>query len=179
GGPRRFWMSAPEGDELHRELQSFSSLDAWASGGANVSASKEPMRINATGVTGGLFDMLGVAPMLGRTVTKADDVKGALLVTVLSYNFFQRAFGGDSAVLNRVLKIDGQDVNVVGVMPPGFTFPPGDLDPPDAWFAMQLGPEEMKRRGGHFLNIVGRLKPGVTLNAAKAEIASHVAASPA
>lgn len=179
GGLRRFWTSAPEWDELSRELQSFSSLDAWTSGGANVSASKEPVRINATGVTGGMFETLGVTPMLGRTITKADDVKGALPVTVLSYSFFQSAFGGDSSVLNRVLKINGEDTNVIGVMPPGFNFPPGDLEPAEAWFPLQLGPEEMKRRGGHFLHLVGRLKPGVSLAQAKSEIAAHVAASPA
>ena len=178
GGLRRFWASAPEWDELSRELQSFSALDAWASGGANVSASKEPLRINATGVTGGLFEMLGVSPMLGRVITKTDDVVGALPVTVLSYNFFQRAFGGDPSVLNRVLKINGENTNIIGVMPPGFTFPPGDVEPAEAWFPLQIGPDLMKRRGGHFLNLIGRLKPGVTLAVAKSEIAAHVAASP-
>ena len=178
GGLRRFWTSAPEWDELSRELQSFSSLDAWASGGVNLSASQEPLRINATAVTGRMFETLGVPPMLGRVIAKADDVKGALPVTVLSYNFFQRAFGADPGVLNRVLKIDGQNTNIIGVMPPGFSFPPGELEPTEAWFPLQLGPEEMKRRGGHFLHLVGRLKPGVSLSQAKSEIASHVAASP-
>jgi putative ABC transport system permease protein len=125
-----------------------------------------------------MFETLGVSPMLGRVISKTDDVKGALPVMVLSYNFFQRAFGGDPGVLNRVLKINGENTNVIGVMPPTFTFPPGDLDPAEAWFPLQMGPEEMKRRAGHFLHMVGRLKPGVTLATAKAEIAQHVSASP-
>lgn len=179
GGLRRFWMSAPEWDELAHDLHSFSAIEAWASGGVNLSASKEPLRINATNVTGGMFDLLGVPPMLGRTINKADDVKGALPVAVISYGFFQREFAGDRSVLNRVLKVDGLDTNIVGVMPPDFGFPPGELEPSDAWFPMQLGPDLMRRRAGHFLNVVGRLRPGVSLGMAQAEIASHVEASPA
>jgi predicted permease len=178
GGLRRFWTSPPEWDELSKELESFSSIGAWATGGANLSASGDPMRINTTAVTGEVFDTLGVSPLVGRTITKTDAAYGAPAVAVLSFNFYQREFGGDPSVLNRVVKVDGLNANVVGVMPPGFTFPPGDLEPTDAWLPLQLGPDMMARRGGHFLNLVGRLKPGYTLARAKEEITRHVAESP-
>ncbi len=152
GGLRRFWTSAPEWDELSRRASIIfvSRCSGPASGGRNVSASpsKDPVRINATGVTGGMFETLGVSSMLGRTITKADDVKGALPVTVLSYSFFQSAFGGDMSVLNRVLKINGEDTNVIGVMPPGFNFPPGDLEPAEASVSSTAWPgrNEAQRR---------------------------------
>jgi putative ABC transport system permease protein len=177
GGLRRFWTSVPEWDELTHELDSFSSIGAWVTGGANLSASNDPQRINVTAVTGELFDTLGVSPIIGRTITKGDAAYGAPAVAVLSYNFFQHAFGGDPAVLHRVVKVDGLNANIIGVMPPGFTFPPGDLDPSDAWLPLQIGPE-LRARAGHFLNLVGRLKPGVSLSRAKDEITRHVADSP-
>ena len=136
GGLRRFWVSAPEWKVFQQELDSFSSVEAWATGGVNVSASKEPLRINATGVTGGLFATLGVQPLIGRLATNADDVRGALPVAVISYGFFQSAFGGDRGVISRVVKIDGLDTNIIGVMPPGFSFPPGEPVASDAWLPM-------------------------------------------
>ncbi len=177
GGLRRFWVSAPEWKVFQQEFDAFSSVEGWATGGINVSSAKEPLRITATGVTGGLFETLGVQPMLGRWITKADDVKGALPVAVISYGFFQSAFAGDASVLNRVVKIDGLDTNIVGVMPSSFTFPPGDLTPSDAWLPMQMGPELLERRAAHFLNIVGRLKKDRTIAQARAEITRTVALS--
>ena len=179
GGLRRFWTSPPEYDELKRELQSWESLDAWADFGVNLAGAAQPIRVTASGVTGGLFHSLGISPALGRAITPEDDVLGAPGVIVLSDGLWERAFARDPSVLGRVVQVNGQNVNIVGVMPPGFSFPPGELDAPELWQPLQLGPPDPKRRGSHFLYLLGRLKPGVTLRQARDEIDRHVEQSTA
>lgn len=174
GGLRRFWTSPPEYDELRRDLTSWESLDAWTTGGTNLAGAADPIRVASANVTGGLFPSLGVSPELGRAITPQDDVPGAPTVVILSHDLWQRAFAGDRGILNRVIQVNGRNATVVGVMPQTFSFPPGELDPPEMWAPMQLPPPNPQQRGSHFLYLVGRLKPGVSLNRAQDEIARHV-----
>ena len=148
GGLRRFWTSPPEYYELSHELQSWESLDAWVTSGVNLAGAVDPIRVTSCLVTGGLFQALGVSPMLGREITPQDDVTGATLVILISYDLWQRTFAGDRNVIGRTLQVNGRDANIVGVMPPGFAFPPGELDPPEVWSPLQLGPPDPQRRGG-------------------------------
>src|SRR5712691_7960418 len=168
GGLRRFWMSPPEYIEITHDLQSWESLDAWATGGVNLAGAADPIRVTTSFVTGGLFSSLGVSPALGRTITQQDDLQGA------PQGLWERAFGSDPSVLGRLVQIDGRNANIIGVMRPGFTFPPGELDPPDLWTAIQLGLPDPHRRGNHFLYVIGRLKAGVPPRQAQDEFARHV-----
>lgn len=177
GGLRRFWTSPPEYDELSHDLKSWESVDAFAAGGVNLAGAADPIRVNSCSVTGGMFGMLGVSPELGRSITPQDDVQGTPQVVVLSHDLWQRAFAGDRAILGRVVQINGQNSEIVGVMPPSFAFPPGDLNPPELWLPAQLGPPNPQRRGNHFLFLVGRLKAGVSQTQAEQEIARFVAQS--
>lgn len=179
GGLRRFWTSPPEYYELSRELESWESLEAWLTAGANLAGATDPVRVTSCLVTGGLFATLGVSPLLGRAITPQDDVTGASPVIVIGYNLWQRAFAGDRSVLGRTLLVNGRNANIVGVMPPGFAFPPGDLDPPEVWSPLQLGNPDPQRRGSHFLYVIGRLKDGVSASQAQQEINRHVEQSPA
>ncbi len=179
GGLRRFWTSPPEYYELSHELQSWESLDAWVTSGINLAGATEPIRVTSCQVTGGLFQSLGVPPILGRTVMPQDDVTGAPVAIVIGYDLWQRTFAGDRGVLGRTIQVSGRNANVVGVMPPGFAFPPGELDPPEVWSALQLGTPNPQRRGNHFLYMIGRLKPGVSAAQAQQEINRHVQDSPA
>ncbi len=174
GGLRRFWMSPPEYDELSRELQSWESFDAWADGAVNLAGAAEPIRVTSVFVTGGLFQSLGVSPALGRAITPQDDIQGAPQVAIISDGLWQRAFGRDPGVVGRVIQINGQNANVVGVMPASFSFPPGQIDAAEVWTPLQLGPPNPQRRGSHFLYPIGRLKSGVTMRQAMDEIARHV-----
>lgn len=178
GGLRRFPTSPPEYAELAHDLQSWESLDAWQIGGVNLAGAADPIRVTSSSVTGGLLPSLGVSPAVGRAITPADDVQGAPLVAVISHGLWQRAFGGDPATVGRVVQVNGRNANIVGVMPPGFTFPPGELDPPGIWVPIQLGQPNPQRRGSHFLFLIGRLKPGVPPRQAQDEIARHVQQSP-
>ena len=174
GGMRRFWISPPEYLELAHDLKSWESLDAWNTTGLNLAGATDPIRVTSTFVTGGLFASLGTAPELGRAIMPADDVAGAPRVIVISHGLWQRAFGNDPSVLGRVIQANGLKLTVVGVMPSSFAFPPGELDPPDLWTPLQLGPADQRRRAAHFLSVMGRLKPGVSLRQAQDEIAIHV-----
>ncbi|HMD50046.1 MAG TPA: ABC transporter permease, partial [Bryobacteraceae bacterium] len=177
GGLRRFWTSAPEYYELAHELQSWESLDAWLTAGVNLAGAADPIRVTSCSVTGGLFPALGVSPILGRSLTPLDDVPGAPIVIVIGYSLWQRAFAGDRNVTTRTLQVNGRNANIVGVMPPGFAFPPGDLDAPEVWSTLQLGTPDPQRRGSHFLFVIGRLKQGVSASQAQQEINRHVQGS--
>jgi predicted permease len=174
GGLRRFWMSPPEFDELKRELLSWKAFDAWTTGGVNLAGTADPIRVTSSSVTGGLFQLLGVPPELGRTMTPEDDAPGATRTAMISHDLWQGAFAGERSVIGRVIQVNGVNTNIVGVMPAGFTFPPGELDPPEVWVPLQLGPPDPQRRGNHFLYPVGRLKPGVSLAQAQTEMDRHV-----
>jgi len=179
GGLRRFPISPPEEYELAHELESWETIDGWQTGGVNLAGAADPIRVNSCAVTGGLLQTLGVSPELGRLVTPQDDIQGANLVLVISHGLWQRAFGGDRSILGRVVQVNGRNANVVGVMPPGFSFPPDGQPGSDVWLPAQLGPPNPQRRGSHGLFALGRLKPGVSPGQARDEIARHVAQSKA
>jgi putative ABC transport system permease protein len=174
GGLRRFWTSPPEYDELKRETQSWETLDAWRTGGINLAGAADPIRVTACYMTGDLQRTLGVTPSMGRGITPADDEVGAAQVAVISQGLWERAFAGDRSVIGRTIQINGRNANVIGVMPASFSFPPGELDAPEIWLPFQLGPPNPQRRGNHFLYLLGRLKPGVTLKHAQEELDRHV-----
>ena len=177
GGLRRFPTSPPEYDELAHQLQSWESMDAWTTGGVNLAGAADPIRVNSCSVTGGLLATLGVSPEIGRAIAPPDDVQGASPVVVISDGLWQRAFGADRAVIGRVVQVNGRNANIVGVMPPGFAFPPGAQPPPDLWQPIQLGPPNPRQRGSHGLFLLGRLKPEVSIRQAEDEIARHVSQS--
>jgi putative ABC transport system permease protein len=179
GGLRRFWTSPPEFADLSRDLKLWDSIEAFTTGGLNLAGAADPIRVNSSSVTGGLMPMLGVVPEHGRVLTPADDVQGAPLTLVISHGLWQRAFGGDLSAVGRTVQVNGRNATLVGIMPASFAFPPGDLNPPEVWTPLQLGPPNPQRRGSHFLYLVGRLKAGVQLAQANDEITRYVRQSPA
>jgi putative ABC transport system permease protein len=170
GGLRRFPISAPEYLELRRETKSWESLEAWASVGVNVGGQTQPTRARGSAVTGGLLRSLGVEPILGRLLTAEDDAPGAPDVVELSYGFWQSAFAGDAAILGREIEVNGSKATVVGVMPKDFQFPPGEIDPSELWAPLQIDPAHPGDPSEHSLNVLGRLRTGVNLSQAQAEI---------
>lgn len=174
GGLRRFWTSRPEFLEMRRDLKSWQTLDAWQVGGANIAGSTEPVRAVSGVVTGTLLQTLGVAPVMGRVIIPDDDKFGAPRVAVISEGLWKRAFGGDPNILKRDVWLNGEKCNVVGVMPDGFQFPPGEVDPVELWTPMQLNPASPGGRAGHGLYLMGRLRPGVNLVQARQEMTQYV-----
>ena len=172
GGLRRFAASPPEYLDLRRETKSWETLDAWTSFGVNVAGDDQPARARGAEVTGGLLRSLGVNPILGRLITPEDDAPGGPQVIDLSYGLWQRSFGGDPGIVGRGILLNGTKCTVVGVMPKGFQFPPGEVDAPELWAPIQIDPADPGARSSHYLNLLGRLRRGVTADQAQAEIHS-------
>jgi len=137
----------------------------------------DPLRITTQTVSAEFFPTLGVKPLLGRTLTPDDDRPKAPRVMVLSYHLWQNRFGGDPKAVGRVVRLNEIPVEIVGVMPAGFRFLYQDVD---LWGPLQLDRNQPWRQtAGRFVNVVARLKPGVTIDAARAEmeaIAARLAA---
>jgi putative ABC transport system permease protein len=174
GGFHHFWLSPPEYFEVKRDTQSWDAFQAWVNGTANLAGQDEPVRATASYVTGGLMDLLGVRPALGRILTDADDQPNVPATAVLSYDLWQRAFGGDPKVLNRDIRLDGSACTVVGVMPRGFNFPPGEVNPSELWTPLGLDPAHPGGRGSHYLSVLARLRPGVSMAQAQSEMTRYV-----
>ncbi len=174
GGLTRFWTSPPEFFDLRKDTQSWQSLDGWVNGGANLAGSNEPIRITVSNVTGGLLETLGVAPIRGRLLTPQDDKPGVPATAVLSYGLWRSAFGADNSVVGRDVLLNGQKCTIVGIMPGGFQFPPGEVEPPELWTPLQLDPAKPGGRGSHYLYLLGRLKNGSNVEQARQEMVQLV-----
>ncbi|HWQ35499.1 MAG TPA: ABC transporter permease [Blastocatellia bacterium] len=172
---RKFWISAPEFLDIQNEARSWQAIGAWSTGGANVATSGEPIRATAALVTRSLIDALGVQPALGRNFTAEEDRVGGPRTALISDGLWRRAFGGQADIIGRQVQIDSQPYTIIGVMPPGYVFPPGANDPTEVWSSFQFDPANPGNRGGHFLNVIGRLRDGVTIDQARAEMTALMA----
>jgi putative ABC transport system permease protein len=173
GGLRKFWVSEPEFFELQR-AKSFQELGAWAIAGANLSGNQQPIRVTTAFTSAGALHLLGIQPVLGRLISAEDDKPGAAPVVVISQSLWSNAFGHDRNIIGRQVYLNNSRCTVIGVMPPGFVFPPGESDAPQAWSALQLNPKS-QRWSSHGYSLIGRLRPGVTLEQARGEMAQLVA----
>ncbi len=174
GGLHRFWTSGPEFLDLRRDTHSWASLDAWITGGANLAGKTQPVRVTAAYVSGGLLETLAVSSLAGRLISQSDDVPGAQVVADISYGTWQSTFAGDPHIVGRETYLDGLKCTIIGVMPKGFQFPPGEQEPAQIWTALRLDPANPGNRGGHNYYLLGRLLAGVTAGQAQGELASLV-----
>jgi putative ABC transport system permease protein len=169
---RKFWMSAPEFLDIQREAASWESIGAWTTTGRNIATTEEPLRVNAAFITRGLIEALGVQPARGRNFTPEEDRNGGPLTALISDGLWRRAFGKQEDIVGKEIQINSQSTTVIGVMPPGYVFPPGSNDPVEVWLPLQFDPANPGGRGGHFLHVIGRLKPDVGVERARSEIES-------
>jgi putative ABC transport system permease protein len=177
GGLRKFWTSPPEFLDLRRDLKSWSSLDAWVNGGINIAGLSQPARVTASYISGGMMGALGVSPLKGRLISPKDDDPAAPLVADISYSLWIGVFAGDPNIVGHRTLLDGQNCIIIGIMPRGFDFPPGEVDAPQVWTPLQIDPAKPGGRGSHYLYLLGRLKPGVTPAQAQSELQTYVNAS--
>jgi putative ABC transport system permease protein len=147
--------------------QSFADMAAAATASFNVTGDGEPERIAANSINANFFQVFGVQPLLGRGFLPEEDRPGGSKVAVLSYNLWQSRYGGDRNVINREILLNGEKHTVVGVMPAGFHFLENDVR---LWVPLAMDQEDLTNRGGHYLQIVARLKPGVVLSQAQADM---------
>ncbi|HUS36556.1 MAG TPA: ABC transporter permease [Verrucomicrobiae bacterium] len=173
GGLRRFAFSPPELFDFRRDTKSWQSVNAYTTVGVNLTGDVEPVRVRGCMTTGSLLSELGVAPLAGRLIQASDDVPGAPRAAVLSYGLWQRVFGGNTNIIGKDIIAENEKAIVVGIMPKNFNFPLGEPAAVEVWGALRLDPAS-SNRGNHFLSVVGRLKPGVTLPQAQEEIKALV-----
>jgi predicted permease len=127
----------------------------------------EPTRVNAQVVSSEFFPLLGVPPLLGRTISAEDDRPKAPDVAVLSYRMWQRRFGGDQGIVGRYMRLSDRPVQIIGVMPASFRFVYQDTE---LWRPLQLDRTQHWRDEGRFINVVARLRPEATVASARAEL---------
>lgn len=126
----------------------------------------EPERITSTIVSGNFFETLGHHPLYGRSFIPVEEVEGGPSVVIASYGFWQRKLGGDATAIGRLLTLDGDSFELVGIMPKDFDYP----EEVELWFPMRRGGGYESSRGNRNFNVIGRLKGGVTLEQAQARM---------
>jgi predicted permease len=146
---------------------SFEGMAAFHTLSANLVGEGDPERLDGAAVSADLLSLLGARPALGRIFTAADDQAGAPGTLLLSHGLWNRRFGGDPAVVGRKVLLDDSAYTVVGVMPRGFHFPSRDTE---LWTTMRLEARDFEDRGDTYLQAIGRLKRGVSLAEARADM---------
>ena len=177
----QFWVSPPEYFEFRELTQSFASVGAYTTGEINLTAGDRPLRVRSASVDHELFTALGVQPIAGRLFAKGEtDVVPPPNPTgpvplppfcILSYELWQTAFGAQSNIIGQMVEINGLRREVIGIMPPGTDVMDNRTE---IWMPIGLNPGNRQNRGSHFLYLVGRLKDGVTPDAAQAELAQLI-----
>jgi len=175
--------------DWQRESRTIQGFASWRAFPVTLTDFGEPVQVNAQLVSSEFFPLLGVRPLLGRTVSEDDDRPNAPIVAVLSYRLWQRRFGGDPSAIGRIVQGNDRPAEIIGVMPAGFQFMYQDIDVWGAnrldrnqpWrFAPSQGGAGQPQTSGRFLNVVARLRPATPIAAARAEmtaIAERLAAT--
>jgi len=153
-----------------RYNHSFQSMGVWAMYNANVTGVGNPEEVDAANVSDGVLEALDVPPMLGRSLSRADQDPRGAKTAMLSYSYWQRRFGGERSVIGRSIQVDGTTRTIVGVMPRGFRFIDQDFD---LLIPFAFDPTN-QILAGFGLNGIARLKPGVTLAQADADVSRLV-----
>jgi putative ABC transport system permease protein len=156
--------------DWREQNQVFEQVAAFYLQSVNLTDEGEPERMIGARVAANFFSILRVNAAHGRTFLPAEDRLGSQPVAVISHSLWQRRFGGDPNVIGRTLALNGTNTTVVGVMPSDFGFP----QQAELWTPLVFTANELANtsRGSHYLNVVGRLKPGVSVEQAKAEMES-------
>jgi putative ABC transport system permease protein len=165
-------FSVPDLLDVQKSSKTLEYVATYQGSGTMITEGGEPERVLGAAVSADYFPLLRVKPVLGRVFTRDEDKPGAQSVIVISYGLWQRRFGGDPNIIGREVDLGGKST-VIGIMPAGFQFPLSD-EPQDYWdpiFASTFMTKETREeRANRFLSVIGRLKPGVTVEQAKADL---------
>src|SRR5438552_1980816 len=161
--------SPPDFLDWQRQNTVFTGMAAMSERSFNLTGVGEPERLDGRRVSANLFEVLGVPTLLGRTFVPDDDRPGAHVV-LLSYSLWQRRFGSDPNIIGRAITLNGESYNVIGVMPRSVHLPAYGNWNDKVWVSIAFTNEETTERGNHFLDVIARIKPGITLKQAQAEM---------
>ncbi len=164
---QRAVMSGPNFTDIARTATSLENAAAISTGRVILTGEGEPVRLRVADVSASLFNVLRVRPLLGRTFNADENTPGKNHIVVLSYGLWQERFGSDPGVIGRRIQLDGAAKEIVGVMPQGFSYP----EDRQAWLPIDYDENFVsKQRGAWFLDVVARLKPGITTEQSAAEV---------
>ena len=156
------------------QQQVFESMAAIASRGVTLhEPGGEPEDVRGQAVTAPFFDVLRVQPAIGRAFTAENEIEGRERVVVLSDGLWRRRFGGDPSVIGRTIPLEGASYEIIGVMPPAFAYPVSSARPTDLWVPYVVPANQRVRNPREFsfyLQSIARLKPGVSLSEAQAQM---------
>jgi len=172
----RFPMSPANFQDYREQNSTLSALALYTRTDLELSLDDKPEKLAAMRVTGGFFDLLGFRPLLGREFRREEELADNSRVVILSHGLWQRRFGSDPDIVGKAIPFSGEPFTVIGVMPANVQHVGGDYrslphgEGVDVWWPIGLKPEVWRKlRGAHFVNAIGRVKPGVTLADAKAD----------
>lgn len=160
--------SSGDFQDFQREAKSFSQMASYVDvpRGFNLTGEGQPERLEARLATSGLFPLLGIHPVAGRTFTPEEDKPGSAPVVLITQRFWHSHFGSDPSVVGRTLTLDGTGYTLVGVLPAQFRLAPTT----DIWMPTSQYGDDLTSHLHHEFNIVARLEPGVTIAEAQAEL---------
>jgi putative ABC transport system permease protein len=160
-------MSGPNFTDVRRSSQTLVDAAAIARSRVVLTGEGEPIRLDGARVSAGLFDLLGVRPVEGRTFTAEENQPGRADVAILEYGLWQQRFGGDRSVIGRRIMLNGVPTEVVGVMPKAFSYPTGR----SIWTPLEYTEDLLRgQRGAWYLMVLGRAKPDVSIDQVVAEV---------
>jgi predicted permease len=157
--------------DLHEQSTSFEHFGVYNPGTVNVGLDRA-QAVTGVRATAGVLPAFGIAPQRGRLLTPDDCLEGAAPVAVIGHKLWQQTFAGDPGLVGRTIRINGGDATVIGIMPAGFEFAAPWMRTEDCqvWLPYRIGEKERKQRDSHYLCGVARLRDGVTLGTADAEL---------
>ncbi len=165
--PGNYPITGPDFLDWKTQNHSFQDMAVYSWGqDINLSGRGEPDHVIGTPVEANFFSLLGARPLMGRTFAAGEDEKGRDRVAILSYGLWQSKFDGDPKIVGKQMDLDDRKYDVIGVMPAGFHFP----SDAQLWIPQNMDTKTLGPRGMHWLNAIGRLKPGVSLQQAQAEM---------
>jgi predicted permease len=170
------WFSTAQYFDIKNGHGGFEDVAIAIGGAPNLTGDGEPERIGAIRMSSNLLPMLGARAVLGRLLTSADDAPGRTGAAILGYGTWIRRYGGDPRVVGRTIRLNGDPYEIVGVLEPSFSLPRevmptlGGAADADVVLPLPLGTDAVTRRDREDYNIVGKLKRGVTVAAARAEM---------
>ena len=155
------WVSAPELRDFQQLNHSFTDLAAISGGSFNLGIKGSPQRVVGAAVTPNLFGMLGVQPQFGRNFLPEEAQPGRDHEVILSHAIWRRVFASNPGIVGTTIRIDGAPYSVVGIMPEGFAYP----SEAEIWGPLAFSPDDLSEnsRGGHGLEVLARVKPGLSL----------------
>ncbi|MGA2846184.1 MAG: ABC transporter permease [Candidatus Acidiferrales bacterium] len=170
------WFSTAQYFDIKTGHHGFEDVAIAIGGNENLTGDGEPERVGTLHVSSNLLPMLGVQPASGRLFVESEDAKGAAGTAILGYGMWVRRYGSDPRIIGKSLTINGSTYQVIGILPSSFSLPRevlptlGGAEQADILLPLPLGPDAAQNRDREDYNIVGKLKPGVSLHQAQAEM---------